>query len=260
MEIRKIKLNKLNKNKKINKKNKIFKEEIDLIVDYFRKGKVVVYPTDTIYGLGCLATNKKAIKRIYKIKKREKGKALLILVSSLAMVKKYCYVSKEQEKFLRMAWKISPSPRLSREAGQAPFYKGSRPVTVILKSRGVLPKELTGWADSLAVRLPRPFIFGRGLPKNEFLIKIIKAVGAPIVSTSANISGKKSLVNVANIDRYFMEKSPQPLASLSLWRSEPLLKGKKYLPDLVIDAGKLKNKPSRIIDITDVKNIKVIRK
>ncbi len=218
---------------KIIKKNKkkIKKEEINLIADYFKKGKVIVYPTDTIYGLGCLATDKKAINKIYKIKKRKKGKALLILISSLAMLKKYCYVSKGQEKFLKSVWKFK-TPR-------APLYKGGKSaVTVILKSRGVLPRKLAGEGNSLAVRLPR----------NEFLIKIIKKVGRPIVSTSVNISGEKSLASVENVERYF--KTPRA----------PLIKGAVNLPDLVVDAGKLKNKPSKIADIRDIKNIKILRK
>ena len=212
------------------RQNIFFVKKIDLIADFFRRGKVIVYPTDTIYGLGCLATNKKAINKIYKIKKREKKKPLLILVDSLAMAKRYCYVSKEQEKYLLRVWCLTPHP---------PFRRGAfRAVTVILKSRGVLPKELTGGADSLAVRLP----------KNDFLIKIIKAVKCPIVSTSVNIRGEKPLINVKNLGMYF--RTPRT----------PLIRGAIKLPNLVVDAGKLKNKPSRIIDITDIENVKLLRK
>ena len=96
------------------RQNIFFVKKIDLIADFFRRGKVIVYPTDTIYGLGCLATNKKAINKIYKIKKREKKKPLLILVDSLAMAKRYCYVSKEQEKYLRRVWCLTPHPPFRR--------------------------------------------------------------------------------------------------------------------------------------------------
>ena len=112
---------------KINPK-KISDKEINNIVNNFKQGKVIAYPTDTIYGIGCLATNKKAIKRIYKIKKRDKKKPLLILASSFSMVRKYCFLSRAQEKFFK--------------------NKYSKPVSVILKSRNLLPKELTGKLNS----------------------------------------------------------------------------------------------------------------
>ena len=187
--------------------NKITKQEFDLIVDYLQQGKVIVYPTDTIYGLGCLATDKKAIREIYKIKKRNKKKSMLILASSFNMVKKYCFLSSAQERFLKKIW---PGP-----------------VSVILKSRNLLPRELTGGKDSMAVRLP----------KNNFLIKIIRRVGRPIVSTSINISGRKSLIDVDNTEKYFGAEKP----------------------DLVVDAGELKGKPSRLIDVRDMDDIKVLR-
>ncbi len=196
--------------------NKITKKQIDLIADYLLKGEVIVYPTDTIYGLGCLAEDKKAIERIYKIKQRDKSKPLLILASSFNMVKKYCFLSKEQENFLKNKW---PGP-----------------VSVILKSRNLLPRELTGGKNSIAVRLPARII-QEGKPKNNFLIKIISKVGKPIVSTSVNISGRESLINVDNIEKYFgVEK-----------------------PDLIIDAGELKAKPSRLIDLRDLDDVKVLR-
>ncbi len=212
----------LRRTSKKNIEDKIYNEQIDLIVDYLKRGKVIVYPTDTIYGLGCIATDKKAINKIYKIKKRDKSKPLLILVSSLAMVKKYCYVNKKQEEYLKKVWGENPP---------SPLCQGGvigRPVSVILRSRNLLPKELTGGENSIAVRLP----------KDELLIKIIGQVNLPIVSTSLNISGKKNLTNISEIDKYFS----------------------KYKPYLVVDIGELKAKPSKLIDLRDINNIKILRK
>jgi L-threonylcarbamoyladenylate synthase len=193
---------------KINLK-KITKNEINLIINYLKRGKVIVYPTDTIYGLGCLATDKKAIKRIFKIKGREKKKPLLILVDGFKMLKKYCRISGKQEKYLKNAW------------------KKARATSVILRKKGNLPAELTAGQESIAVRLP----------KNEFLLKILRGVGEPIVSTSLNLSGQKSLDSVRGLDNYF----------------------KKIKPDLVVDAGVIKAKPSRLIDVRDLDDIKVLR-
>ena len=194
---------------KINLK-KIAKDEIDLIVDYFKRGKVIVYPTDTIYGLGGLATDKKAIKKIFKIKGRIEKKPFLILVNSFKMLKKYCWVSRKQEKYLRKTW------------------RGARAVSVILRKKRNLPYELTGGQETIAVRLP----------KSEFLLKILSGINQPIVSTSLNKSGHKNLDSVSHLDNYF----------------------KKAKPDLVVDAGVIKARPSRLIDIRDIGDIKILRK
>ncbi|MDD5290842.1 MAG: L-threonylcarbamoyladenylate synthase [Patescibacteria group bacterium] len=194
---------------KINLK-KITKNEIDLIIGYLKRGKIIVYPTDTIYGLGCLATNRKAINRIFKIKGRERRKPLLILVNGFKMLKKYCFVSKEQEKYLAKIW------------------KSARPASVILRKKGNLPAELTAGGETIAVRLP----------KVKFLIKILNEANKPIVSTSLNLSGQKSLDSVSRLDNYF----------------------KKRKPDLIIDAGVMKAKPSRLIDVRDLKNIVILRR
>jgi tRNA threonylcarbamoyl adenosine modification protein (Sua5/YciO/YrdC/YwlC family) len=183
-------------------------EEIDSIVNFLNHGKVIVYPTDTIYGLGCIAVDKKAIKKIYRIKKREKGKPMLMLVGSLSVAKKYCRINKAQEKYLSKIWPGA--------------------VSVVLEGKGGLPEELSGGLKSLAIRLP----------KNNFLLKILKKLGKPLVSTSLNLSGQPPVKSVERISR--------------------MLKREK--PDLIVDVGPLITKPSRLIDLRDVKNIKVIRK
>ncbi|MDP2830523.1 MAG: L-threonylcarbamoyladenylate synthase, partial [bacterium] len=192
--------------KKINiKLNKITEEDYILIINYFKQGKIVVYPTDTIYGLGCLATDKKAIEKIYRMKKRAKNKPLLILASSLSMLKKYCYVNKPRNDFLKKLW-----------------LENKKPVSAVLKSKKILPETLTAGQDSIAVRLPR----------NDFLIKIIKKIGAPIVSTSLNKSGKESKKDVGDLEKYFDREKP----------------------DLVVDSGILKGKPSKLVDIREMGN------
>lgn len=187
---------------------KIEKSDIGLIVKALEQGKVIAYPTDTIYGLGCVASKRKAIKKILQIKKRKPGKSLLMLVSSLSMAKKYCRINKKQEAILKKYW---PGP-----------------FTFILEGKNVLPLEVRGEKESLALRLP----------KNGFLIKIIRRAGEPLVSTSLNISGKESLDNLSGIENYF----------------------EKDKPDLVIDAGEIKGRPSQIIDLRDAEDVKTIRK
>jgi tRNA threonylcarbamoyl adenosine modification protein (Sua5/YciO/YrdC/YwlC family) len=184
------------------------KQEIGLIVDFLKTGKTIVYPTDTIYGLGCLATDKKAISRVYRIKKREKRKPFLVLISDFQMLDNFFIVDKKQRAYLKRIW----PGRIS-----AVLLKNSR-----------LPKVLSAGLPGLAVRLP----------KSRFLTKLIKELGAPIVSTSFNLSGQPPLTVVGEISRYFKDAKP----------------------DLVVDAGLRNGKPSKLIDLTDVNNIKILRK
>lgn len=188
--------------------NKITKQKIGLIVDFLKQGKIIVYPTDTIYGLGCKAGDKKALNKIYRIKKREKKKPLLVLISDFKMLRKYLLVDKKQEAYLRKVW---PGP-----------------ISVILNKKKLLPDELSARKSGVAVRLP----------KSRFLTKMIREVGEPIVSTSLNLSGKKPLENASNLAGYF----------------------KNIKPDLIIDAGIRRGRPSKLIDLRDVDNIKILRK
>ncbi|MCK5510203.1 threonylcarbamoyl-AMP synthase [Candidatus Parcubacteria bacterium] len=206
---------------KINKNN-FTKMDIDFIADKLRQGKVVVLPTDTIYSLHCIATNKKAIEKIYKIKKRNKKCPLLVLVKSYCMLHDYSFVFKEQERYIRSIW--PPTTRLAQDKNY--LYK-KKPTTFILKAREKLPKEIRGKDNSLAFRLP----------KDDFLIKIIIRLNIPLISTSFNISGEEYNENF-------------------------LLKFKEFSlnPDIIVDSGKSKNiKGSRIINIININNIKVIR-
>ena len=206
---------------KINKSN-FAKTDIDFIADELKRGKVVVMLTDTIYGLHSIVTNKKAIEKIYKIKKRNKKYPLLVLVKSYRMLYDYAFVSKEQDKYIRAIW--SASTRLAQDKE---YSHRKRSTTFILKGREKLPEEIRGKDNSLAFRLP----------KNDFLVKIIVRLNIPLVSTSFNISGKE-------------------------YNEDFLTKFKKLQtnPDIIVDFGKSKNsKGSRIIDIKNINNIKVIR-
>ncbi len=80
------------------------KTDFDLISVYLHASRVLVLPTDTIYGLSCLATDQEAINNIFRLKKRESSKPLITLVSSKNMVKRYAYLSKSEEKILDELW------------------------------------------------------------------------------------------------------------------------------------------------------------
>jgi L-threonylcarbamoyladenylate synthase len=186
--------------------------DFDLVTAYLQAGEVVVLPTDTIYGLSCLASNLEAVKKIFSLKKREKNKPMVTLASSLRMVKSYTKLTKKELEILRKVWSES-----------------SPPTTVILKAKNNFPSEIISASGGISVRLP----------KSDFLIKIIKKVKSPIVSTSLNLSGQEVITDLSKLDSIFVGKNK---------------------PGLVVDIGRSKRKtPSRLIDLREGK-IKIIRK
>jgi L-threonylcarbamoyladenylate synthase len=170
---------------KLEKKLTDFKQsDFDLISVYLHAGKVLVLPTDTIYGLSCLATDKEAIKKIFKLKKREAHKPLITLVSSVAMAKRYAHLPKLEAEILKKLWSDNATP-----------------TTVILRAKNNLPQEIISDSGGLSCRLP----------KSDFLIKIIRKANAPIISTSLNLSGEAPLVEVDKLDNIFFGKDKPDL-------------------------------------------------
>jgi L-threonylcarbamoyladenylate synthase len=138
-----------------------FQYDIINLLKILNDGGIILYPTDTIWGIGCDATNANAIKNIYALKNREETKSMIILVADENMIRQF--VSNPSEKML--------SYILSAE----------KPTTAIFKTAKHLPSELVNEDGSIAIRIP----------KDDFCLQLIKQFGKPLVSTSANISGEK---------------------------------------------------------------------
>jgi len=142
---------------------------LELALPILRKGGIILYPTDTIWGLGCDATNSDAIKRIYRLKNREEKKSLIILVEDLDMLKQYV---------------SAPSPILLSY-----IFSATKPTTAIFKNAIHLPEVLVNEDGTIAVRIP----------KDDFCIQLIHQFKKPLVSTSANISGEPSPQNFMEV-------------------------------------------------------------
>ena len=144
-------------------------EEIKNCVNVLKKGGIILYPTDTVWGIGCDATNDIAVKKIYELKKRSKSKALIILIS-------------EYESLYRLVDQVSPNAYK--------YINSSIPTTVIFDNVKNISKFAIATNGSAAIRLP----------KDDFCKKIIDRLGKPIVSTSANISGDQNPKTFDEID------------------------------------------------------------
>lgn len=140
----------------------LLQEEINKSVDILREGGTILYPTDTVWGLGCDATNIKAVQRIFDIKKRADSKAMILLIDSLPTLNLYV--------------KYIPSIvyQLIQEA--------TKPLTIIYPKGKNLAINLLGEGGSIAIRIAT----------DDFSQKLCKALGKPIVSTSANMSGQET--------------------------------------------------------------------
>ncbi|PID87848.1 MAG: threonylcarbamoyl-AMP synthase [Bacteroidia bacterium] len=138
------------------------KSVIEKAVEVLRRGGILLYPTDTVWGLGCDACNEDAVRQLYTLKKRESNKSMLILLPDTERV--YAYVSQVPEVALDV------------------LDLAHTPTTVILYGAKNLASNLIAEDGSIGIRIP----------KNQDLQRLLKRFRRPIVSTSANISGEKS--------------------------------------------------------------------
>ena len=139
-------------------------------LEILRSGGTILYPTDTIWGIGCDATNIEAIKKIFDIKKREANKSLIILVESEKRLQDLVDVPE-------MAWQI--------------MDVSEKPVTIVYENPKNLPQELLAEDGSIGIRLV----------KDDYLKKLVGKLNKPLVSTSANLSGQKSPMKFSDISK-----------------------------------------------------------
>ena len=155
-------------------------QEIARAVAVMKEGGVILYPTDTVWGIGCDATNAEAVKRVYEIKQREDSKALICLVDSDARMQRYFRNVPD------VAWQLIDSLKEATDA---------KPTTLILDGAINLAPNLIAEDGSLGIRITNePF-------SKELCFRFQKA----IVSTSANISGEPAAQNYCDIDPRILE-------------------------------------------------------
>lgn len=150
----------------------IIKPDIKRALKAIKEGKVLVCPTDTVYGLICDLKNKKVVQRLYKIKKRPKNKPFPVFVSDIEMAKKLADIDPRQEEFLKKVWPGT--------------------VTAILKS-----KRKKG---TIGIRVPN----------YEWLLNLVKQLGRPLAESSANISGRPASTKIKEVLKQFEERKYQP--------------------------------------------------
>jgi L-threonylcarbamoyladenylate synthase len=196
-----------------------FKNSMKEAVKIIKQGGVLVCPTDTIYGLIADAKNRNAVKKVFNIKKRFSKKPLPVFVKDLKMAKNLADINKKQERILRKIW----FTRLNFKKGSK-ILAGQGKLTAILKTKFKnFPKGILSKDGKIGLRIP----------KYKLLNLLLEKANCPLTATSANISGRPGSIKIKEILKQF--------------------KNNKYQPDLVLDAGTLKDSlPSTVFDISEI--------
>lgn len=178
---------------------------IERVAETLRQGGVIIYPTDTTYGLGCDIFNRKGVKKIFQIKQRDQRKPFSFICNDLAEISHYAQVS-------NFAFKI-----MKRHL--------PGPYTFVLEATKIVPDSLSTKQKTVGVRIP----------DNAICHAIVKQLGHPLVTTSANISG---------------EETPQD--------PQDIVESMGRMVDIVIDGGILIAEASTVISLID-DQIEVLR-
>lgn len=155
---------------------KDFQEDINRAIDTLKKGGIILYPTDTIWGLGCDARNSEAVKKIYEIKRRTDSKSLIVLVNNEMAVERL----------------VEDIPETAFQLLEVVIH----PLTIIYDKAYNVAPELKSEDGSLGIRIT----------KEKFSSELCRKFGGPIVSTSANISGEPAPKNFKEISEEIRKK------------------------------------------------------
>jgi L-threonylcarbamoyladenylate synthase len=145
--------------------------------EVLKRGGLIVYPTDTIWGIGCDATNQDAVRKIYALKHREDQKSMLILLDDFNKLPEY----------------IAEVPEIAADLVQV----ADKPLTIIYPGARNLAPNLIASDGSIGIRIVH----------DEFCLRLIRKFGKPVVSTSANISGSSWPVNFSAIDKRILDQA-----------------------------------------------------
>lgn len=159
---------------KIHKRSEMHK--LYIAAEVIKNGGIVAFPTETVYGLGANALDKKAIDRIFKVKKRAKNDPIIVHVASINQCKKICYFNVIAKKLAEKFW---PGP-----------------LTLVLKKKKCVPENVTAGLQTIAVRMP----------SNEIALNLIKLSNVPIGAPSANLFGKPSATTAKHVIEDFYGK------------------------------------------------------
>ena len=148
---------------------------VEKCVEVLRDGGLILYPTDTVWGIGCDATNEEAVRKVYQLKRSEDKHSMLCLMQSADMVVRY----------------VNRAPGIAFEVMEL----SDKPLTAILPGAVGVAPSLIPEGNTLGVRIPQ----------HEFCQALLRKFGRPIVSTSANISGEPAAKRLRDVDEVILK-------------------------------------------------------
>lgn len=151
------------------------RKDIDQVVGYLNHGQVVAFPTETVFGLGIRFNDLKALNQLYQLKKRNKNKAITLMVSSIQEIESFAYASTQARKIMEA------------------FMPGK--ITIILKKKEAIDKRYTSNLDTIGIRIP----------DDAFVLALLQKAG-PMLVTSANLSGEQDLLTDEEVYEAFKEE------------------------------------------------------
>ena len=146
-------------------------DEVQKAAEIVKNGGVIIFPTDTVFGIGCRIGNQKALERLYRIKKRDESKPTLIIIENIKQGKKYATFDKKSLLLAKVFW---PGP-----------------LTLVLKSKVGVPNMIKGIRNTLGLRQPN----------HKIVQKLISLVGEPLLAPSANFSRQIPPSKFSEIDK-----------------------------------------------------------
>ena len=148
----------------------MFKEEINKALEVLKSGGIILYPTDTIWGIGCDATNEDAVKKVFSLKGRDESKSLIVLLDNESKLQSY----------------VQEVPEIAYDL----IEYAEKPLTIIYSGAKNLAKNVINQDGSVGIRIV----------KHPFCQQLVQRFRIPVVSSSANVSGKPSPRNFNEID------------------------------------------------------------
>jgi L-threonylcarbamoyladenylate synthase len=150
-------------------------EEIEKCLEVLRAGGIILYPTDTVWGIGCDASNEQAVEKIYRLKKRSEAKTMICLVSRDSMLERHV------EKVPDLAYDL--------------IDMSEKPITIVYDRPKGIAKNIVAADDTLAIRVAR----------DEFCKRLIDKLNNPLVSTSANLADAPTPGSFPEISDYILK-------------------------------------------------------
>ena len=161
----------------INMKNNLNYDKLKEPAQIIKKGGIVIFSTETVYGIGTNGLDENAIRKLYEVKQRPLNKPISLLVNNIEMVEKIA------KNITKIEYKLMER-----------FFPG--PLTIIFEKRDIVPDILTSNTNTIGIRMP----------SGEIAKKLIEFAGVPIATSSSNISGKPSGTNITDIKKDFEGK------------------------------------------------------